>query len=190
LPPFLDFLLQPWLDYNFVPRVQPYNEKFLQISCMLFDMELEWGIKEQVQTESANPWLVSDSATLLSSPSDAFRVEAGPGRIAAATRGGEMSAEHAGVKVKTQIWGVTAMSIAERPGALQTATLFQAPTTASLEGVVSVRRTPYLRVATNFYGDRTAALAVDTALVFGGYKLALLAAPGLLGPSPAPQPTW
>ncbi|MGB9873217.1 MAG: hypothetical protein ACPLYD_16370 [Anaerolineae bacterium] len=159
----MDFLFQPW--FHLIPRVQFYDRQLLRISTILTDLEVERGLKEQARTENLNPWLITESATRLYSPERNWWVEAGPWRLAGGFRSGTLEAVHEGVQVQMQVWGITAVSAAERPGVVQTAMAIEIPAAASLENVVSVRQTHYLRVATNVYGDRAGALAIEGVVV-------------------------
>ncbi len=172
---WIDFLAQPWL--HLIPRVQFYDRQLLRISQMLTDLEIEWGLREEAMTENPNPALVIEDAFRLHAPEGHWWVEAGPWRLAAGWRSGSMEAAHESIQVQTQVWGIAGVSAAERPGVLQAAMAVEVPVVASVEGVASVQQTPYLRVATNVYGDRALALVTEAGVVIAVLKLGPIVMP-------------
>jgi len=182
LPSAVDWLVQPLL--HIWPRVKFY-ESSVRYSAMLSDIEIECGIKDDARLLTDSPFLVSPSATRVYLPTGNLWMEterAGflPGKITMGGTSARLGTSYRGVSVQAQSVNRVMMSVTDLPGVLRWGTGVEVPIIAQREGIGSVRKTPYMRVSTNVYGNRAAALVVDIGVPIAAWKLwpALLAGGG------------
>jgi len=195
LPRFIDWLVQPWL--HIVPEAQfePGRDGVmrLQFSNMVFDVEMELGIKNQVRTSTGSPWLVTTSGVRRYLPGGRAWIAAGNGEVSMGSRGTAVLTSADSLTVSAQAWTATAVNVSDRPGTLRYATMMEMPVSAELEGVASVRKTLYFRLATNQYGDRALAETVGVgaaaaAVYYGGLVVAGIFGEGIIQTAPVPAP--
>ncbi len=173
-PPVVDWLVQPFR--HIWPRVKFY-ESGVSYSTMLSDIEIEWGIQEEAILLTESPFLISPSATRVYVPSGMLWLETDslpPGKVTLGSISAQLRGSYRGVSVQARSVSRITMNVTDRPGVLRVGTGVELPIIAEGAGIGSVRKIPYVRVSTNVYGNRAAALAVEAATI---YALVYIAGP-------------
>ncbi len=176
-PPVVDWLVQPFR--HIWPRVKFY-ESGVSYSTMFSDIEIEWGIQEEAILLTESPFLISPSATRVYVPSGMLWLETDslpPGKVTLGSISAQLRGSYRGVSVQVQSVGRVMMSVTDSPGVLRVGTGVELPIIAQGERIGSVRKIPYVRVSTNVYGNRAAALAVEAGVPIAVWKLWPILAP-------------
>ena len=175
---FINFLVSPWLTPGF-PRVQvkPWENSIYRgrISFWFADIEIEYGQTLNGRLGSAGPWLVKSNAVRLYD-SGKFWVTSSGTELSYGLKPYQFPTDHVGTKGEMRSIGSLKW---EAPGVLRQAATVEWTASAKIPGA-ETRGTTYLRIATNTYFGRAAALVVEFTGAHFGSKVKV--------PNPKPVP--